>query len=222
VGARYVATAHTADDQAETVLHRIFRGTGVAGLAGMARVRPLAEGITLIRPFLGVRRHELRLYLAALGQPFRCDRSNHDLRFTRNRLRRLLAELARDFNPRVVDALVRLGHLAGQSQRLVERTIADLDRRCVARQPGGTVRIGVRLLAGHPPYLVRELLLGVWRSQRWPRGAMGFAEWDVLAEMALAAAADPSATPRRRTLPGGILAELVADELRLRRLGSKL
>ena len=70
LGARFVATAHTADDQAETILHRIVRGTGVRGLSGMARVRPLGHA-TLIRPLLAMRRSELQSYLDALGQPYR-------------------------------------------------------------------------------------------------------------------------------------------------------
>ena len=69
-GARYVVTAHTADDQAETVLHRILRGTGIAGLAGMRRARPLGPAVTLIRPLLAIRRAEIRDYLAELNQPF--------------------------------------------------------------------------------------------------------------------------------------------------------
>ena len=67
-GARYVVTAHTADDQAETILHRIVRGTGVRGLGGMPRVRSLGS-VSLIRPMLAVRRTEVLDYLAALDQP---------------------------------------------------------------------------------------------------------------------------------------------------------
>ena len=86
MGARFVATAHTADDQAETILHRIVRGTGVRGLAGMARVGP--AGTCHADPtLLGIRRDELRAYLDALGQPYRHDPSNADRRFTRNRIR---------------------------------------------------------------------------------------------------------------------------------------
>src|SRR5262245_36914671 len=66
-GTRYVATAHTADDQVETVLHNILRGTGLAGLAGIPRVRPLAGAATLIRPLLSVTRAEVIDYLASLG-----------------------------------------------------------------------------------------------------------------------------------------------------------
>src|SRR5688572_29033082 len=86
-GARYLATAHTADDQAETLLHRIVRGTGLAGLAGIPRVRPLNELTTLIRPLLGARRSEVLAYLADIGQEYRHDASNLDRRFTRNRIR---------------------------------------------------------------------------------------------------------------------------------------
>ncbi|MEN6451126.1 MAG: tRNA lysidine(34) synthetase TilS, partial [Thermoguttaceae bacterium] len=97
-GARFVATAHTADDQAETVLHRIIRGTGLRGLAGMSRTRPLGHA-TLIRPLLGVRHAELLAYLESLGQPFREDSSNLDLHFTRNKIRRaLLPRLEAGYN----------------------------------------------------------------------------------------------------------------------------
>ena len=100
VGARYVACAHTADDQVETVLHRILRGTGIAGLAGIPRCRRLSPAVTLIRPLLEVRRAELVDYLASLGQSYREDSSNLDRRFTRNRIRHdLLPQLAKDFNP---------------------------------------------------------------------------------------------------------------------------
>ena len=117
LGARYLATAHTADDQAETILHRVIRGTGVAGLAGIARVRSLGPAVSLIRPLLGVRRGEVLAYLEELRQPYRRDSSNDDRRFTRNRLRReLLPLLASQYNAGVVEALLRLGSLAGEAQ----------------------------------------------------------------------------------------------------------
>src|SRR5438128_702763 len=86
-GARWVATGHTADDQAETVLHRLLRGAGLKGLRGIAPRRPLAPGIDLIRPLLGMARAELLEYLSERGQSYCEDRSNVDLRFTRNRIR---------------------------------------------------------------------------------------------------------------------------------------
>jgi tRNA(Ile)-lysidine synthase len=96
-GARYVATAHTADDQAETVLHRVIRGTGLAGLAGIQKHRELLHGVSLVRPLLQVRRSVLLEYLRDLGQDHRQDSSNHSPKFTRNRLRHdLIPRLQRD------------------------------------------------------------------------------------------------------------------------------
>jgi tRNA(Ile)-lysidine synthase len=144
LGARFVVTAHTADDQAETVLHRILRGTGIRGLAGMARTRPLGHA-ALIRPLLGVRRAELRAYLDALGQPCRRDPSNLDLRFTRNRIRRsLLPRLQRQFNPDVVEALLRLASLAGDAQAVVDGLVEQCFDRCVTSDGPNAVRIDLR------------------------------------------------------------------------------
>jgi len=120
LGSRFVATAHTADDQAETILHRIVRGTGIRGLSGMARARPLGHA-TLIRPLLQVRRAELQTYLDSLGQPYRPDQSNADLRFTRNRIRHdTMPQLCQQYNAEVANALLRLGTLAGEVQELVD------------------------------------------------------------------------------------------------------
>ncbi|HEX5104177.1 MAG TPA: tRNA lysidine(34) synthetase TilS, partial [Pirellulaceae bacterium] len=87
VGARFVATAHTADDQVETVLMNVLRGTGLAGLAGIPRVRRLTDAATLIRPLLNVTRAEVLEYLHSLGQSYRDDATNQSADYTRNRVR---------------------------------------------------------------------------------------------------------------------------------------
>ena len=126
LGARFVVTAHTADDQAETILHRIVRGTGIRGLAGMARVRTLGHA-ALVRPLLGIRRAELVAYLDELGQPYRHDSSNADRRFTRNRIRlELLPRLRERFNPEIEEALLRLGTLAGEAQAEIDALVGAL------------------------------------------------------------------------------------------------
>jgi len=106
-GLRSVAVAHTAEDQAETVLAHLIRGTGLAGLAG---IYPVA-GLT-IRPLLEIGREELREYLRGLGRVWREDPSNHDTSRTRARIRhQLLPVLRRDFGPLSVERLARLaGH----------------------------------------------------------------------------------------------------------------
>ena len=88
IGAASILTAHTRDDQAETVLLRLLRGA--AGLAGMRGDRPLGAGLRLLRPFLAIAKADLVAYCAAHDLPFVSDPSNGDPRFARARLRRLL------------------------------------------------------------------------------------------------------------------------------------
>jgi tRNA(Ile)-lysidine synthase len=105
-----VATAHTLDDQAETVLMRIVRGTGTRGLAGILRQ---SRESTLVRPMLEVTRQEIEAYLSVLGQPWRKDSSNLDLKHTRNRVRhKLLPLLEEEFNPAIRQTLVDLADIA--------------------------------------------------------------------------------------------------------------
>jgi tRNA(Ile)-lysidine synthase len=217
LGARYVVTAHTADDQAETILHRIVRGTGVLGLGGIARARRLGPA-TLLRPLLGVRRAELAAYLDDLGQPYRQDSSNLDLRFTRNRIRhRLLPQLAAHFNANVVDALLRLGTLAGEAQAVIDRLVEDLLEQYAPALHAHAVQIDCAGLAGQPRYVVRELLMRVWRRQNWPLQAMGFDEWDLLADMLLCAGGTASDIRRKKVFPGGVTAETAEGLLRVSR-----
>ena len=138
VGARYVATAHTADDQVETVLANFVRGTGLAGLAGIPRVRQLTDAATLIRPLLDVTRAEVLDYLRQIEQPFRDDSSNAKTDYTRNRIRHeLLPLLARDYNPQVREAILRLSRLAGEADDEITGLAADLAAQCRAAHRGG-------------------------------------------------------------------------------------
>jgi tRNA(Ile)-lysidine synthase len=113
-----IATGHTLDDQAETVLMRLMRGTGLRGLGGIHPRIVVEDGWDevcgeIIRPLLGIRRHELELYLAELKQPWREDSTNADDRFTRNRVRQLvLPLLEREFNPAVAENLAELAEIA--------------------------------------------------------------------------------------------------------------
>ncbi|MBV8571956.1 MAG: tRNA lysidine(34) synthetase TilS [Acidobacteriaceae bacterium] len=104
-----VALGHTASDQAETVLFRLLRGTGLAGLAGMSVATP--EG--LLRPLLTTSRREVRAWAQTEGIAWREDSSNQDPRFARNRLRNeFLPALAEQFNPKLEDTLARMALLA--------------------------------------------------------------------------------------------------------------
>jgi tRNA(Ile)-lysidine synthase len=212
VGARFVAIAHTADDQAETILHRILRGTGIAGLAGSPRTRPLSVATTLIRPLLDRRRGEVLAYLDALGQPFRQDTSNRELRFTRNRIRHeLLPHLAAHYNPAVIEALLRLGAVAGECRQAIARQVDELYAAAVDERFPDSIVLRRPALASAPRYIVRELLVTVWRHRGWPEQAMGHAEWNRLVQLATA---NKTAT---ETFPGNVMAQATGAELRLTR-----
>jgi tRNA(Ile)-lysidine synthase len=118
VHATRVATGHTADDQAETVLMRLLEGAGPRGLAGIAPARG-----AFIRPLLDARREEILAHLASRGLRWVEDATNHDVRFLRNRLRHdVLPFLTRAVGPRIVESVCR-------SARLSRGLVADLDRR---------------------------------------------------------------------------------------------
>ncbi len=206
-GARYVACAHTADDQVETILQRILRGTGIAGLAGIPRWRRLSPAVTLIRPLLAAHRAELIDYLAALDQPYREDRSNADRRFTRNRIRHdLLPQLAEHYNQAVGEAVLRLGRLAGEAQSIIDGLAGELCRGGTVEGGEGCALVRRDRLADQPEYLVREVFVALWQAKAWPRQSMGFDQWDLLVKMLRS---DPrsGAAATKRTFPGSIQAE---------------
>lgn len=167
-GAAWVATGHTADDQAETVLFRALRGTGVSGLAGIPPVRDLGGGVSLVRPLHECRRADLRAWLAQLGQAFRDDPSNADPRFTRNRVRHELLPACEQVVPGATAALVRLGeHAAEVADFLVCETQTAL--RCVrfASERDRESLWLPKLLACHR--LVRiGIYRAIWEDQSWP------------------------------------------------------
>lgn len=112
-----IAVGHTRDDQAETFLHRLLRGSGSRGLSG---VHPVVE-LRRIRPLFGVRRAEVLDYLSGRGLAFREDESNRDERFTRNRLRhRTLPRLAEEFNPKLVETLAASADLLREDESWME------------------------------------------------------------------------------------------------------
>jgi len=212
-GARFVVTAHTADDQAETVLHRIIRGTGLSGLSGIPRTRPLDRGITMLRPLLTITRHEVLDYLESISQPFCEDASNRDPRYTRNRIRaELLPDLARNYNPQVRPALLRLGSLAADTQQVTDALCADILSRCATVQGVDQVRIRFQPLVPFPVAVRRELVKRMWKQLSWPEQAMDFEHWNHLAEML-----DSASGPAKVMFPGNVVAVRHAHDLQLTR-----
>src|SRR5579872_141363 len=123
-GCAAVATAHTLEDQVETVLLALVRGTGLRGLAGMPDRRTLADGVELVRPLLDRSHKELRAYCHAHALPYALDESNEDVRYRRNRLRRLLADL-RAVEPTADEAIARLARLAREEDAFLDERAAE-------------------------------------------------------------------------------------------------
>ena len=131
INADAIALGHTADDQAETILMHILRGTGLPGLRGMQeltpwRDTPKGKTATLFRPLLEATREETRAYCIELKKPFREDSTNRSLRFTRNRIRLQLLPTLSEYNPQVRQALVRIGRAATESLDFLNEQLDDL------------------------------------------------------------------------------------------------
>jgi tRNA(Ile)-lysidine synthase len=127
-----VAVAHTADDQAETVLAHILRGTGLAGLGG---IHPKVGHV--VRPLLGVRRAELRAYLRSKKQTWREDATNRDTKRLRARIRKILVPILETrFQPAVVEHLATLAELAREDEGFLDALVNDRMERCVEKGTG--------------------------------------------------------------------------------------
>jgi tRNA(Ile)-lysidine synthase len=183
-GLRRVATGHTADDQAETVLHRLLRGAGLQGLRGIAARRELEAGVEVVRPLLRATRADVLAYLGALGQPYRHDSSNDCLDRTRNRIRHeLLPHLAQRYNPAVVALLGRLAEQADEAWRAERDAAAELLRRVELPRAGALLIFDRPALASAPRRLVRAVLRLAWEREGWPVGGMGYEDWQRLADL---------------------------------------
>jgi tRNA(Ile)-lysidine synthase len=162
VGARHVLTAHTLDDQAETVLIRLARGSGIAGLAAMALASPVpieeARGVMLVRPLLRTPKSRLIATLKAAKLPYADDPSNRDAGFTRVRMRELMPALAREgLTPA---RLARLAHRVDRMETAVEIAVSEAgDRIAPGLWPdGGPVTIETRAFFELPGEIALRLL----------------------------------------------------------------
>ncbi len=213
VGAARVLVAHTADDDAETVLLHLLRGSGLAGLEGLKALSEWRSTLTdarveLARPLLGVSRAEIMEYCQAHNLSPREDASNFDPAFLRNRVRHELLPYLETFNPAIREALRRLGHLAGEDLALLE---AETERRwqTLAQVADGSVVFKRSDIATLETPLKRRLLR---RALAELRGSLKDIEWRHTEDM-LALLEKPAG--KRINLPGGLLMLMGYDTLRL-------
>ena len=185
------------------MLHRLLRGTGLRGLRGIASRRPLVAGVEVVRP--APARHtggRCSPTCVRKAKTSARDSSNRDLRLTRNRIRsKLLPHLAGHYNSAVAGVLCRLAEQAGEVCRGEEERARGAAGGVRATAGGGRAGVRPAALGGAPRHLVREVFRQAWLREGWPQRAMGFDDWDRLAEVACGerAAVD---------LPGGVRARL--------------
>ena len=205
-GAGAIVLAHTLDDQAETVLFRLARGSGLAGLAGM-RALSDRDGLALVRPLLDVPKTRLVATLAAVGLPFAEDPSNLDLRFARPRLRTLAPGLAREgLDARRLAVLARrMARADAALEQAADAAEAVLDRPAAGE--GGVVAMVVAMDAAGFAALPGEValrLLGRAIDRVGTEGPVELAKLESLMD-ALSAADAAAGGPFRRTLAGALV-----------------
>jgi len=206
--AKYVLTAHTMDDQAETVLLRLMRGSAGSGLGGMEAVRPLgaSTSIKLVRPLLWARRSDTENYCRFRKTQFLVDEMNSDAGFSRVRVRQQLLPLMQSFNNRIVEAISRTAAqlredravLATDSDELLQRASlsADTDPDCDDETEAPP--LNVKLLANEPPALRRRAL------REWISKARGSSRrLQMVHLLAVEKLLEGSAGGRTVELPGG-------------------
>jgi tRNA(Ile)-lysidine synthase len=215
LGARYVVLGHHAEDRVETLVHHLFRGTGIEGLAALRPFRSMGEEIVIARPLLLASRQTVREYLRSIDQSFREDSSNTHRGFARNRLRHdLLPAIEGAGYPQFAQSLLRLADQASEIQQWLE-AIADenferlvfIERLRGSRDSEAIVRIEREQLRRESWPVQRVLLVRIWKDLNWSLGAMTQTHWYELRRLIATGAAGEF------HLPGAI--EVKSDGLTL-------
>lgn len=140
-GSTVVTTGHNLNDQAETILFRLTRGTGSEGLAGIRRTRPLNERVRIVRPLLHISRRDIEAYLHQNGYEYVLDQSNLSVDLSRNRIRHQVIPILEIINPEAVANIVRSASLASQHLAL---SLPDLQVHKLYNQPTYIVQMAIR------------------------------------------------------------------------------
>ncbi|HDO35093.1 MAG TPA: tRNA lysidine(34) synthetase TilS [Nitrospirae bacterium] len=160
-----VATGHHADDQAETVIMRLLRGSGPRGLSGIPPVRE-----SVIRPMIGLRREEIEGYLRERDIRFVHDSSNLQDKYLRNRIRRELLPALKRYNPRIVEVLGRTADILREEDGYMEIKVTKALMRLITKKTGDTVELFLSPLENMEKVILRRVLLRIVEETRGLRG----------------------------------------------------
>lgn len=197
----WIVVAHTENDQAETVLHHIARGTGLKGLQGIPETRVLSPKVSLLRPLLKIRREQLLEVLSGLQQTYRTDQTNTDSAFTRNRIRHeVLPYLRNSLNPQIDQAFIKLSSQAQEAQNAIEQIASQVLMNALDDgSEGQIVRLSIEPFVTQPRAIIIAAMMKLWEQQHWPRQKMSHHHWSQLSEIIL-----NKKTSSGLSCPGGI------------------
>ena len=203
--ARYVLTGHTMDDQAETVLLRLMRGSASLGLSGIDRVRSLSKDgtIQLARPMMWARRADTESFCRQRKQEFLLDEMNADEAFARVKVRKQLVPLMESFNKKVVEAISRTASLLREDSTVLYETAAELLAKATISDNGETDKtkvapLNVQVLS-KAPAAVRRRALRQWIKE----GRGGAQRLEMVHLIAVERLLEGTAGGREAELPGG-------------------
>ena len=181
---RYIATAHHAADQIETVLFRICRGTGLGGLAGIPKYRVVDDSITIVRPMLECMPDDIDASMSQWQQEFREDSSNDQSRYTRNFIRNeILPALADRFGEKLHPNILRLANQAQQNVEFLQGLATVAIVNAVRFESDGKVVVCCETAGRLENVVRRQMFVEIFRQQEWPLESMGFEQWQRLADL---------------------------------------
>ncbi len=220
LGARYVAVGHHADDQVETVLHNLFRGSGLSGLRGMSAFRGLGQDLVLVRPMIDAWREEVIDYLKSHRQSFRTDSSNASELYTRNRIRNRLLPLihehyGRDVRSAVASAADLLGDIFVdvdlQSKRWSSENIVHLNKQ----------QFSIPCLTSVSPawHIVQQSIVTEYHRRGWSLGGYNRGHWQAL--QAFLSGKHASTSVGMSMLPDHVTVRKIIDRFVFERITTK-
>lgn len=210
-GARYLALAHTASDNVETVLHNLFRGTGPAGLEGIPKFRNLGSELVIARPMLTVDRQMVVDCLRQLGQTYCHDHTNDEDFWSRNWLRNQLLPLIRKRYPHADSAILRASELISQQNGDLERLAQHFIDQSVQLISNGLSFRKSPPEADVPASVFVSAVTILWDQMQWGRGNMSRRHWEDLWNLYCASKQSPDDSFVSINLPGGLRATHKAD-----------
>ena len=219
-GCNKIALAHNSDDNVETILHRVLRGTGIRGLAGMPAARKLTDTeeqseLTIVRPLLTSPRCEIEAFIKRHNIKFRLDRSNLSDEYTRNRIRNELLPLLREkYNPDIDTALLQLGHIAGDFSEILSSDAVGALRELTLKREPDCLTLDAAGLAGRRRILQAEIVHQGLLVLQVPLRRIGFKQINAILDLI-----NEQNPAKRVQLPYGWNVECRDGELKFYKMG---